>query len=81
MADQGDPRNLEPNELHVSDGEIYRFLTTYYVHQDKLSWSRTQALGLVELATLGAALSQSFSLAVPSLVAGSVNCGDYLAFD
>jgi hypothetical protein len=58
----------------VRDEDFYRFACAYYLHQDKLSWSRTQILFAVEAAVLTAALSQSQRtwIAVAALVLGSV---------
>lgn len=40
------------------DKEIYRFFTTYYLHQDKLSWSRAQTMVAIEAGVLAAAFSK-----------------------
>jgi hypothetical protein len=56
----------------VKDDEFYRFACAYYLHQDSLSWSRTQILFAVEGAALAAALSQRTSIAVLALLSGSV---------
>lgn len=42
--------NFDPSE--VKDGEVYRFLYTYYLHQDRQCWRRTETLLAVEVAAL-----------------------------
>ena len=42
----------------VKETKIYRCIYTNFLHQDKLSWDRTTALGVVELATLATGYSQ-----------------------
>ena len=43
------------NPVKVSENEIYRFVTTQYLHQNQLSWSRLQTIFAVETATLTSA--------------------------
>jgi hypothetical protein len=50
---------------------IYTFLTNYYLHQDQLSWRRTQLLVAVEGATLAAAFANP-QLAELTLLLGIV---------
>lgn len=56
----------------VTQEEFYRFIYTYYFHQDSLSWSRTQNLLVVEAGVLAAAFSQHGWLAILALALGSV---------
>lgn len=58
---------------HTSlDNEVYRFLVTYYLHQDKLSWSRTQTLVVVEAGLLAASFAKGGLIAIISLLIGSI---------
>ena len=56
----------------VSPAEFYRFIYTYYFHQDSLAWTRTQNLLVIEAGVLAAAFSKGGWLAIVALVLGSV---------
>ena len=58
------------------DNEIYRFLVTYYLYQDQLSWSRTQIVVAVEGAIAAGAFSSKCSvLSVLALTLGTIVIG------
>src|SRR5437667_9809445 len=68
-----DPSNAagsqQPNE--VSKSEVYRVLIAVYLHRDTLSWSRTQALGVVEIAAVTASFATHHrGWAIAALVVG-----------
>ena len=56
----------------VSDAEVYRGLMAYWLQQDTLSWSRTQALGVVEIGLLTASFSKGGCVAAGTLLLGSI---------
>ena len=60
------------NPIHIKDEHVYAFLTEYYIHQDQLSWGRTEALGVVEIGILTAAFAKEGWIAATSLIVGSV---------
>lgn len=60
----------QPNNPSL-DNEVYRFLVTYYMYQDKLSWSRTQTLVAVEGGVLTASFVKGRLIAIISLLIGS----------
>jgi len=64
------PHLTKPDE--VSDSEVYRALMTVYLQRDTLSWSRTQALGIVEIGLLTASFALRGLIAAVTLVVGSV---------
>lgn len=50
---KGLPTDAKPKRTRANDPSrepFYRFITTYYLHQDQLSWSRTQILLGVQVA-------------------------------
>jgi len=55
----------------ISESEFYRFIGAYYLHQDTLSWSRTQNLFAVEAGVLVAAFTRHGWLALLALLLGS----------
>ena len=68
-----DPSNAagsqQPNE--VSKSEVYRALIAVYLQRDTLSWSRTQALGVVEIAAVTASFATHHrGWAIAALVVG-----------
>ncbi len=73
MPDQFEPPE-EVNWGAIDEKEFYRFIYTYYFHQDALSWKRTELLLAVEAGVLAAAFAQrsSVAVAVVALVGGSV---------
>ncbi len=74
MSDQStnaDKPHLK-NPEDVSDSEVYRALMALYLQRDTLSWSRTQAFGVVEIALLTASFATRGVVAAVSLVLGSV---------
>jgi hypothetical protein len=56
----------------VSSSEVYRCLYTSYLHQDRLAWSRTQALVAIEAGLVAAAFSQKGLFAALILVTGTL---------
>jgi hypothetical protein len=65
------PKSFKEPEK-ISESEIYRFLYTYYQHQDRLSWSRTQALGIVEGGILAVAFSKQGLTGSLALLVGTI---------
>jgi hypothetical protein len=45
--------DFKPKKVPAS--EVYRFLYTYFIHLDRLLWSRIQAIVAIEVATLAGA--------------------------
>lgn len=62
----------DPNGDGGLDKEVYRFLVTYYIYQDQISWSRTQILFLVEAGLLTAAFAKKSYLAGVTLTAAII---------
>jgi hypothetical protein len=60
------------NPATVDDVEVYKFLTAHYLHQNGLSWSRTQALGVIQIGILTAAFSKGGCIAIGTLMIGSI---------
>jgi hypothetical protein len=50
QGDNGEGKEVTPNE-------VYRFLITYYIYQDQLSWSRIQSLAVVQIAISAGSLT------------------------
>jgi hypothetical protein len=73
MPDQFEPPE-DVNWGAVDEKEFYRFIYTYYLHQDALSWKRTELLFLLEAGVLATALVQrtSVTVAVSALAGGSI---------
>jgi hypothetical protein len=46
--------NFDPKK--VGEADVYRFLCSLFIHQDNLSWSRTQAILAIEGASLAGSL-------------------------
>lgn len=57
---------------NIPDAEIYRHLVTYYLYQDQMAWSRTQALMAVEAGVLASALSRPGGIALGALLLGTL---------
>jgi hypothetical protein len=59
----------------VQKGEIYRFIYSLFIHQDNLSWNRTQVIMTIEAATLAGAFvlgnTQHTALMRVLLISGS----------
>jgi len=51
--------------------EIFRWLGTYYLHQDKLGWARTQVLLVIEAAVFTGGMSRTGPLSIIFLVGGA----------
>src|SRR5439155_21214552 len=61
----------DKNKDAVSTSEVYRALITVHLQRDTLSWSRIQALGVVEIAALTASFAtQKRIWSIAALVAG-----------
>lgn len=58
-------------EGKVSGSEIYRWLTTYYLHQDRISVERIQTFIAIEAGVLGGAFALRGLMAVITLALGS----------
>jgi hypothetical protein len=61
--------------MAVDGKEIYRFLTTQYLHQNQLSWSRLQTIFAIEaglLAWFFSAHNTTISIIVVGMVLGSI---------
>lgn len=57
----------------VDNGHVYKFLTQYWLHQDRLLWSKIQALIVIEAAALAASFAMpARPMGVAALVFGSV---------
>ena len=56
---------------NVTDDAIFQWLTSYYLHQDSLSWSRTQTILAVEAGVLAAAFYLDGRASVVPLVLGA----------
>ncbi len=57
----------------VDNGHVYKFLTQYYLHQDRLLWSRIQAIIVIEAAVLAASFAKlARPVGVAALVFGTV---------
>ncbi|HTT82308.1 MAG TPA: hypothetical protein VMF67_02390 [Rhizomicrobium sp.] len=57
----------KPKLNDVSDGDVYRFLYSYYIYQDQLSWNRIQSIAVVELAGIAGAVAKGWPLGVLGL--------------
>jgi hypothetical protein len=70
------PDQFEPPEginwEAIDEKDFYRFICSYYLHQDASSWKRTELLFAVEAGVLAAAFSQRASIAVTALIGGSI---------
>jgi hypothetical protein len=55
----------------VTPSEVYRLLGAWYIFQDQLGWNRTQALLVVEGATLATGLSKEKLLSAVLVFIGS----------
>jgi hypothetical protein len=72
------PDQFEPPEgiswEAIDEKDFYRFICAYYLHQDALSWKRTELLFAVEAGVLAAAFSQRTSpaVAITALLGGSI---------
>src|SRR5437667_10830085 len=62
------PRFINPEK--ICDSEVYRALMALYMQRDKLSWSRTRALGVVEGGVIAASFVTRGLLASAILVFG-----------
>ena len=56
----------------IDEKEFYRFMYTYYFHQDVMAWKRTELIFAVEAGVLAAAFSQRAPVAVLALMGGSI---------
>jgi hypothetical protein len=56
----------------VHDDAVYQWLTSYLLHQDQLSWSRTQTIVAVEAGVLAGAFYLNGRAAVIPLLLGAV---------
>jgi len=73
MTDSSDGQAKDRKLTEVSDDQVYNWLTRYLLHQDQLSWSRTQTLVAVEAGVLAAAFYlNGKSSAVPLLLGGFI---------
>jgi hypothetical protein len=69
MSDQFDVKKACGS---VDKSDFYRFIYTYYFHQDTLSWRRTQILLVAEAGILAAAFNKHGWLAILALSLGSL---------
>ena len=53
---------------NVNDADVYRFITTYWLYQDQLSWSRIKGLITVEAGSLAAAITKEGFVALGVLL-------------
>jgi len=59
----------------VTDTEVFRGLMGLYTQRDTLSWSRMQALGVIEIAALGGAFATRGPIAIWTIIIGSILVG------
>jgi hypothetical protein len=52
----------------VSPDSVYAHLTSYYLYQDRLSWSRTQTLVVLEAAILAGSYAQVGTALAPAIL-------------
>ena len=71
MASADDQQTDGRKLTKVSDDAVYQWLTTYLLHQDQLSWSRTQTIVAVEAGVLAAAFYLDGRASVMPLLLGS----------
>ena len=67
-----DQDKSKPDMSDVKGPDVYRWLTTYYLHQDRLSWSRMQTIVAVEAGILAAAFHMDVMASIVPLVIGTV---------
>lgn len=78
MDDTENQRNrlFKPSEppLDVDGKEVYRFLTSYYIHQNQLGWSRLQTVFFIEAGILAGFFSKTTSgnISVMGMVLGAL---------
>jgi hypothetical protein len=68
MSSQSTPLTPAPS----ANSEAVRFLGAYYIYQDQIGWSRTQAIAIVELAALAGAFARQGPLSPLPLVLGTM---------
>ncbi len=52
----------------VTEDAVYKHLTDYYLYQDRLSWSRTQTLVVLEAALLAASYAKAGTFIAPVIL-------------
>jgi len=72
MVDVTNPIDESKNLILEKPDEVYRFISLYYLHQDKLSWSRTQTMVLIESGILAAAYKICSFLSIVPLLLGAI---------
>jgi len=75
--DQNEMKESQPDKrmpLSVDGGEIYRFLTTQYLHQNQMSWSRLQTIFVIQAGLLAwfFAANTHVTITVVGMILGSI---------